>query len=421
MFDIVNIVVRGGDGGDGAVSFRREKFVALGGPDGGDGGGGGNVIIVADSSVSALLRFRSNRVYRAGDGGNGEGKRKHGRGGKDLVLAVPAGTLISYRAQIGEPALADLAHPGERVVVARGGRGGFGNTHYVSPTNQAPRLAQKGEPGEENSIVLEMRLIADVGIIGRPNVGKSSLLAAASAASPKIASYPFTTREPALGVVNVDQRSFVVAEIPGLIEDAHLGRGLGHDFLRHVLRTRMLIHLIDGTSSCPVEDMNQVSGELTLFDSALSRKPQLVAVNKVDLPEVRSRVSDIRSAFREAGTEVLFISAATGEGVPGLMDRTLKALESIDRQRDVTVEKAPPKIFHPQPRRARFSVRREGDIFIIEAPELERIAARTDVTSPERRRELERELRRRGVSQALEKSGAKPGDKVRLGNFEWEW
>jgi len=290
VFDRVEIVIRAGDGGDGAVSFRREKHVPFGGPDGGDGGDGGNVVILADLSVTSLRMFKRKRVYRASKGEGGKGKKKHGKSGEDLVLRVPAGTIVLDKERSSDEALvADCAQAGQQAVVARGGRGGLGNTRFTSSTNQAPRIAQKGEVGEELSLILEMRLIADVGIIGFPNVGKSTLLAAASAAKPKIASYPFTTLEPVLGVVEVGLKSFVIAEIPGLIDGAHLGRGLGHDFLRHIMRTKILIHMIDGASASPVEDMVRVNAELSAFELTLAQKSQLVVINKIDLPQVQAQ------------------------------------------------------------------------------------------------------------------------------------
>ena len=421
MFDRAEIVVRAGDGGDGIVSFRREKFVPFGGPDGGDGGDGGDVVIRANSSVTSLRIFKQRRFYRAGNGKNGRGKKKHGKKGEDLILTVPLGTVVSHKTQIGGDALsADLEQPGQQVVVAKGGKGGLGNTHFTSSTNQAPRIAQKGEAREENSIILELRLIADVGIIGYPNVGKSTLLAASSAAKPKIASYPFTTREPILGVVEVGQRSLVLAEIPGLIDGAHLGRGLGHDFLRHIARTKMLIHLIDGSSASPVEDMRQVNDELKLYDSALAQKPQLVVVNKIDLPQVQARLTELKDAFGNAGTIPFFISAATGEGVSEFMAETMKVLAEV-RVKVEAGERVSRKVFRPQPRATGASVYKEGDTFVVVAPELERIVAKTGVTSPEVYQQLKRQLARQGVSKALEKAGVKPGDRVRCGNLEWEW
>lgn len=347
MFDKVGIVVKAGGGGNGTVSFRREKFVPFGGPDGGDGGDGGDVIVRAEPAVTSLKVLARKRYYRAADGRNGGSKKRHGRNGENLLLTVPVGTVVSHKSQIGDSAaIADLDQPGEEVVAAKGGKGGFGNTHFASSTNQAPQVAQEGGEGEENSIILELKLIADVGLIGYPNVGKSSLLAAVSAAKPKIAGYPFTTLEPVLGVAEVGERSFVLAEIPGLIDGAHLGRGLGHDFLRHIIRTRMLIHLVDGGSPSPVEDMIRVNNELSLFDSALVQKPQLAAVNKIDLPEVRARLAEIRDGFSVVGTKVFFVSAATGEGIPELMAETMKLLKSTAKPEAGKIK----KVFHPQPR-----------------------------------------------------------------------
>ncbi len=421
MFDKVEILVKAGNGGDGAVSFRREKFVPFGGPDGGDGGDGGNVVIIADPSVASLRLFKQKRLYRAGNGKNGQGQKKHGKKGEDLILKVPVGTIALDKTRISSEALiADWGQSGQWTVVARGGKGGWGNIHFVSSTNQAPRLAKKGEVGEENSIILELRLIADVGIIGYPNVGKSTLLALASAAKPKIASYPFTTLEPILGVVEVGQKSFVLAEIPGLIDGAHLGRGLGHDFLRHVMRTKILIHVVDGASSSPVEDVAQVNIELSLFDSALAQKPQLVVVNKVDLPQVQARLVEIRDAFSNVGIPVLFVSAARGDGVPELMAEAVKMLNQVAADARAG-EKIPRVVFRPQPRDVGASVHKEGNTFVVVAPELERIVARVDMTSPEVRSQLHKQLVRLGVSRALERAGVKPGDKVRCGNFEWEW
>ena len=421
MFDNIGIRVKAGDGGGGVVSFRREKFVPFGGPDGGDGGEGGNVILVADASVTSLRLFKRNRLYKAADGKDGRGKKQHGKKGEDLLLRVPAGTVVSDNTRTGSEALiADLEQPGRQAVVARGGKGGLGNTHFVSSTNQTPRIAQKGEAGEEYAIMLELRLIADVGIIGYPNVGKSTLLAAASAAKPKIASYPFTTLEPVLGVVEVDRQSFVLAEIPGLVDDAHLGRGLGHDFLRHIMRTRILIHLVDGASASPVEDMIQVNTELSLFDPALAQKPQLVAVNKIDLPQVQTQLAQIKGAFSSVGTDVLFISAVTGEGVATLMAEAAKMLNQAAAEVPAG-EKVARVVFRPQPRGAGASVYKEGDIFVVVAPELERIVSRVDVTSAEVRWQLQGQLVRLGVTRALERAGARPGDKVRCGQCEWEW
>ncbi len=420
MIDHSEIVVKSGDGGSGAISFRRESFVPLGGPDGGDGGKGGDVILAADPTVSNLRQFQRKRFYKAGSGLRGMGSKKHGKDGEDLMLRVPVGTVVSERPGTGELIpLADLAQPGDQAEVARGGMGGRGNTRFKSSTNQAPRLAEKGEPGVEKTLVLEMRLIADVGIIGFPNAGKSTLLTAATAARPKIAEYPFTTLEPVLGVVEVANETFVLAEIPGLIEGAHLGKGLGHEFLRHALRTRALINLIDGTSLNPVEDMKQVNTELSLFDASLAKKPQIVAVNKIDLPEVQARMEALGEAFRNAGvSKIFFISAATREDVPRLMLEVLRVLQQVPVAAKV---EAPPKVFHPQPRESRVRVRREGDTFVVSAPGLERLMAAPDVLAAEMRAQLKQRFVRLGVTRALEKAGIRPGNKVRCGTIEFEW
>jgi len=419
MFDRIEVAVKAGDGGDGAISFRREKFVPLGGPDGGDGGAGGDIVVRADLGVTDLRVFKQKGFYRAAKGGNGLGQKKHGKRGKNLVLTVPVGTVVLSKGQmVGDTLIADLEELGQQAVIARGGKGGIGNPHFASSTNQAPHIAQQGEAGEKASVILELRLIADVGIIGYPNVGKSTLLTAASAAKPKIASYPFTTREPILGVVEVNQRSFILAEIPGLIDGAHLGRGLGRDFLRHVVRTKMLIHLIDGGSASPVEDMIRVNGELSSFDSSLAGKPQLVVINKIDLPQVQVRLAEIKAAFSSVGTTVLFISAAAKEGVSELMAETMRLLQSIGAQVGVGISQ---KVFRPQPQGSGASVHKEGDTFVVVAPELERIVAGAGGSSHELHRQLKRQFTRMGVSRALEKAGVKPGDKVRCGYLEWEW
>jgi GTP-binding protein len=408
VFDKVKVLVMAGDGGDGAVSFRREKYVPFGGPDGGDGGNGGEVAIVADLDAKGLREFGRKRFYRAGNGGNGRGQKKHGKNGKDLILRVPVGTMAWDGSN--EVLITDFEKPGQQAVVVRGGKGGLGNTHFASSTNQAPRIAQKGEVGEETEIVLELRLIADVGIIGYPNAGKSTLLAVASAAKPKIAGYPFTTLEPILGL----------AEIPGLIDGAHIGRGLGHDFLRHIMRTKIVIHLIDGTSVSPVEDMIRVNTELGLFDSALAEKRQIVVINKVDLPQVKARLDEIREAFRGASIPVLCISAVTGEGVAELMAEAMRILGQVAAE--VRAErKTPSKVFHPQRRGKGVSVHKKEDTLVVVSPELERIIARVDMANPEVRWQVRGHMVRMGVSKALERAGVKPGDKVRCGSYEWEW
>ncbi|OGO01348.1 MAG: hypothetical protein A2Y90_00540, partial [Chloroflexi bacterium RBG_13_52_12] len=370
--------------------------------------------------VDNLRYYHQKSIYRGEKGHGGTGKKKYGRDGEDLVLAVPPGTVVTSIEEDGlEVLLADLENPGDKVIAANGGKGGWGNVHYKSSTNQAPHIAQKGEAGEERYIRLEMKLIADVGIIGYPNAGKSTLLAAASAAKPKIAGYPFTTIEPILGVVEIGLESFVIAEIPGLIEGAHLGKGLGHDFLRHAMRTKILVHLISGASGSPTEDMLKVNNELSLFDPSLGKRHQIVAINKIDLPEVQEVLDVIKSEFAESGIKAHYISAETGQGVSALMAEVLKVLKE-EAAAEVSPE-PPGKVFRPQPREARINVVREGDEFVIYSPGLDRIIGGSGVTTEELRWQLNFQLDKLGVNTALEKAGAKGGDKVRCGDLSWEW
>lgn len=324
--DEVRIKVEAGDGGRGCMSFRREKYVPRGGPDGGDGGNGGDVVVVADAQLTTLLDLRYQKLYRAGRGVHGRGKDQHGKRGEDRIIAVPVGTIIR-EAHSGE-LLADLNMAGERVAVAQGGKGGRGNARFVSSTNRSPRKVQPGLPGEKRELDIELRLLADVGIVGMPNAGKSTLIAAISAARPKIADYPFTTLVPNLGVVSYGEgKSFVVADIPGLIEGAHRGEGLGHKFLRHVSRTSLLIHLLDASrvrEEDALADWRAINRELELFDPALAAKPQIIVANKIDLPEARAHIALLEGLFTPMSLSFCAISAVTGEGL-----RELKQLIGI--------------------------------------------------------------------------------------------
>jgi GTPase len=329
--DEVHIKVKAGDGGDGAVAWRREKFIPRGGPAGGDGGNGGDVVLVVDPQLATLLDYRYVREHRAKNGGHGMGSDMNGPNGPPLELRVPPGTVVTD-ATSGK-VLADLGEPGARFVVAKAGRGGLGNMNFASSTNQAPRFAEKGTKGEERELVLELKLLADVGIIGFPNAGKSTLISRISRARPKIADYPFTTLVPNLGVVGWRDRSFVVADIPGLIEGAHEGAGLGHQFLRHVERCRVLVHLVDGApleeGRTPRRDLDAIDRELALYSPELARKPQIVAVNKVDVPEARAAAKKLAAALkrRKKGPgEVLVLSAVTGEGIDELLDAVGRVL-----------------------------------------------------------------------------------------------
>ncbi|MFW6126361.1 MAG: GTPase ObgE, partial [Chloroflexota bacterium] len=389
----------------------------FGGPDGGDGGNGGNVYVVGDRQLSTLHSLWGKRHWRAQSGGHGAGKKMHGKRGKDLLIRVPLGTVV-YRRENGEKvAVADVAEEGEKRMVVRGGRGGYGNARFATSTNQAPRMAQKGEPGEETHVVLELKLIADAGIIGYPSVGKSTLLAAASAARPRIAEYPFTTKEPVLGVVEVGNRSFVLAEIPGLIEGAHAGAGLGDEFLRHAERTKLLIHVVDGASGTPLADFENVNRELALYSPALAGKSQIVAVNKIDLPDVKARIAELQTCLRDVGVPLHFISAATTEGIQRLMQQAAAVLDRAE------VEEKPEgsRVFHPQPSADEVSVRREGEVFVVSCPKAESLVERMDCTKVEARAYLRRQLGRWGVVRALRRAGVKPGDTIRIGSMEMEW
>lgn len=329
--DEVRIYVKAGQGGNGCVSFRRERFIPKGGPDGGDGGRGGDVILQADVQLSTLLDLSYPQPFRAAKGAHGQGKGKTGKSGEDLIIRVPAGTLVRDD-QTGE-VIQDLIVEGQRFVAAAGGRRGRGNTRFATPTQRAPRHSEKGEPGEERWLRLELKLLADVGLLGYPNVGKSTLLSYISSARPKIADYPFTTLAPNLGVVVQGRHGpFVVADIPGLIEGASKGVGLGLTFLRHVERTKLLVHLLDiseGPSRDPVHDFHALNEELKAYQASLEKKPQIVALNKIDLPEVRSRAFSFKDPFEKIGLRLYFISGQTGEGVDELMEGVAETLESM--------------------------------------------------------------------------------------------
>ncbi|MDP2662853.1 MAG: GTPase ObgE [Dehalococcoidia bacterium] len=328
--DVVKIYVESGAGGNGVVAFRREKFVPFGGPSGGDGGRGGSVYLEIDPHLNTLMPFRRKRHFRARHGGHGEGSNRHGASAEDIIIKAPPGTTVR-EAETGEQ-LADLTEPGDRLLVAKGGKGGFGNAHFATSTHQAPRLALDGEAGESRWLILELKLLADVGLVGLPNAGKSTLLSRVSAATPKIADYPFTTLEPQLGVVDVGDSSFVMADLPGLIEGAHRGAGLGHEFLRHIERTRLLVHLVDGKSPDPWGDYQAINQELALHNVALETREQVVAVNKVDLTEVRERLPEILAPFKKAEVRAMAVSALSGEGLDSLMRQVAGSLATVPRE-----------------------------------------------------------------------------------------
>lgn len=420
FIDEAIIQVKSGKGGDGVVHFRREKYVPFGGPDGGDGGRGGDVVLEVKPTLNTLSAFQYRREFHAPDGGRGGGNNKTGRSGEDLVIPVPPGTVV-YDEVTGEM-IGDLVEAGERLVVARGGRGGRGNARFATSRNQAPRIAEKGEPAEERRLRLELRLIADVGIVGVPNAGKSTFLAAVTNARPKIAPYPFTTLEPNLGVAVLDEEtSLVLADIPGLIEGAHQGVGLGHAFLRHIQRTRVLIHLLDGLAEDPLLDYAQIQSELALFDPELAQKPQLVAFNKIDLPEVRARWPEIEAQLQKRGAGRPFqptaISAATGENVRSLLYQAARVLAQQPPSRPAA--ELPVYRLEADPRE--FSIARTPDGWRVSGQAIERAAAMTYWEYDQSVRRFQRILETLGIEAALRERGVQPGDTVRIGDHELEW
>ncbi|MFV9504854.1 MAG: GTPase ObgE [Oscillochloridaceae bacterium umkhey_bin13] len=425
-FDRATIEVRAGTGGGGAATFRREKFVPRGGPNGGDGGRGGHIYLVADPNLNTLLSFRYERKFAAEAGGNGQKNNMHGRQGKDFEIRVPPGTVV--RANIeGVTYEVDLAQPGQRLLAARGGRGGLGNIHFTTSVRQAPRIAELGEPGEALTLELELKLIADVGLVGFPNAGKSTLLSVISAARPKIANYPFTTLQPNLGMVEVGERDrFVVADIPGLIEGAHAGVGLGHDFLRHVERTRVLIHVVDAAGvdfRDPVDDFRQINEELRLYQPELADRPQVVALNKQDLPEARANLDRLR---RELGVppENLFpIAAATREGVDEVLRRVAALLRDDPAPQREPVESDSPALTWPLPvlDENAFTVIREEGAWRVRGVKIERLMRMTNFNQLEAVDRLQRVFEASGISAALLAAGLEEGDMVRIGETELEW
>lgn len=415
FIDEARIYVQAGDGGNGVVAFRREKYVPRGGPAGGDGGDGGDVILEADAQMNTLFQLHQQTHFAANRGAHGRGKNQTGARGHDVVIRVPLGTVV-YDAESGAM-LADLAIPGQRVVVARGGRGGRGNAHFATSTHQAPWIAEKGEPGERRWLRLELKLLADVGLIGMPNAGKSTLLSAVSAAKPKIADYPFTTLQPNLGVVSVNNEyEFVLADLPGLIEGAHTGAGLGHQFLRHVERTRLLIHVLDGSHPDVLDHYVQINEELRLYNPILTERPQVVAFNKMDLPEAQARWPEVERALSDK-RRVFPISAATGQGVWQLMRYVGQLLQTLPPLALMTAE-VPAFRLDEAPE---FTVRREGNIWLVEGKRIEQLVARTMWQYPDAAERAQRQMEAMGVLEALRRAGVQPGDIVRIGNMDLEW
>lgn len=416
FIDEVRIEVESGKGGDGAVHFRREKYVPFGGPDGGDGGRGGDVLLVVKPILNTLSHFHHQNKFSAQNGAAGAKQNMTGRSGQHLVLEVPPGTLV-YDAESGDT-LGDLTEPGQELRVAKGGRGGKGNARYATATNQAPRIGERGEPGQTRALRLELKLIADVGIVGAPNAGKSTLLASTTRARPKIGDYPFTTLEPNLGVAELDDETvLVLADIPGLIEGAHRGIGLGHDFLRHIQRTRVLIHLLDGMAPDPLLDFAQINSELALFDPNLAAKPQIVVLNKIDLPDVQARWSELASALKKRGYEAMAISAVTGSNVRALLYRAAQLLEETPQVQPV--ESVPVYRLEADPRQ--FQIEHHPDGWHVEGEAIVRAASMTYWEYHQSVRRFQRILQALGIEDALRKAGVQSGDTVFIGEYELEW
>lgn len=417
FFDQAKIYIRSGNGGDGMLSFRREKHVPFGGPDGGDGGDGGAIVFTASRHLNSLMRFNRQVHFKAEHGKHGGTQKRNGRRGETLRIEVPAGTVI--RDEETGAVLADITSEEQEVMVLPGGKGGRGNIHFTSSVNQAPRIAERGEPGEELWVTLELKLIADVGVVGVPNAGKSTLLSVISEAKPKVANYPFTTLQPNLGVVELDNfETFVVADIPGLIEGAASGVGLGHDFLRHVERTRVLIHLLDGTAKEPLEDWAMINQELALYDIALEERPQLVILNKMDLPDAIAWEPLIEEEINKAGFPFMSISAVTGQNVRQMLYRVRKMLD----------EAPPAKTRHEDETTVitakeddGFIIEREGSGWRVRGKQIERVAAMTYFEFDSTLVRFQKILESAGISQALEEAGVSVGDTVYIGEEELEW
>ena len=419
--DYVKIVVKSGNGGDGAVSFRREKYVAAGGPDGGDGGKGGDVYFTVDPDSNTLVDFRYKKKFKAEDGKNGEGGHRYGRGGDDLYIKVPLGTLIKD-AETGK-ILADLCKPGQTELIFPGGRGGKGNSHFATSTRQAPHFSQGGEKGIEREIILELKLLADVGLIGFPNVGKSTFLSTVTSATPKIADYHFTTLEPSLGVVKSEYgNSFVIADIPGIIEGASQGTGLGLQFLRHIERTRLLLHVIDVSGiegRNPVDDFNVINNELKSYSEKLSSRTQIIVASKADLIQDETLYNELVKLANDKNMKIFKISAVTGEGVKELLDYVSNILKTLPKEELIDIEEV--KKVYTLEEKEEFNITKEDGVFIVNGPGIERIMRRVNLDDNESMHYFHKCLDKLGVNQALKEAGVQEGDTVRLIDWELEW
>lgn len=420
FIDRARIFVQSGKGGDGMSSFRHEKFVPKGGPNGGDGGQGGNVVLVADRNVNTLVDFRFRRLFKAKPGGKGEGSNKYGRNAEDLLITVPFGTIVKDE-ETGQ-VMADLSRDGQRAIVAKGGRGGRGNWHFRTSANRTPTFAERGEPGEERWLRLELKVLADVGLLGYPSVGKSSILRKVSAAQPEVAAYHFTTLNPILGVVNLpDHRSFVMADIPGLIDGASEGVGLGHDFLRHIERTKILIHVVDVSGiegRDPIEDYEKINAELAKYSEKLARKRQVVAANKIDLLGDSDNLERLMDYMTAHGVEVYPICAMTGEGMDKLLERVWTMLEEYVEEPDETTE----EVVYKAQNKPDFEVKRDDDgAFVITGARIENLVAMTNFDDDQSLRRFQRIWRYMELDKLLQEHGIQDGNTVRIYSMEFEY
>lgn len=419
--DYAKIIIKSGNGGDGAITFRREKYVAAGGPDGGDGGRGGSIYFKVDPNANTLIDFRFTKKFKAQNGENGSGANKYGKSGEDLYINVPIGTIIKD-VETGK-VVADLSKPGQEELVLKGGKGGKGNSHFATSTRQVPRFAQAGEEGEEKEVILELKLLADVGLLGFPNVGKSTFLSVVTDAKPKIANYHFTTIEPNLGVVKTKNGdSFVIADIPGIIEGASAGVGLGIQFLRHVERTRLLLHVIDvsGTEGRdPVQDFYTINEELKKYSEKLSSRKQIIVANKIDIMQDDSNYKKLEELAKKENLEIYKISGATGEGVEKLLNRVSEVLKTLPKEGLVEVEER--VVYTLDEDKDGFIVRKDGDKFIIEGKAINRLMGRINVDDNESMYYFQKNLKSLGIEDELKKQGIKEGDLVQILNWTFEW
>jgi len=419
--DYTKIIIKSGDGGNGAVAFRREKYVAAGGPDGGDGGNGGNIYFQVDKDRNTLIDFRYNKKFKAKNGENGSGNHCNGKYGEDLCIKVPRGTVVKD-AETGK-VVVDLSEPDQKELILRGGRGGRGNSHFATATRQAPRFSEDGEKGEEKELILELKLLADVGLLGFPNVGKSTFLATVTEAKPKIANYHFTTLEPNLGVVRTKNGGgFVIADIPGIIEGASEGVGLGIQFLRHVERTRLLLHFLDVSGQegrNPVEDFYAINEELKKYSEKLSKRKQIIVANKIDVMQDETLLNEVKELAEKEGLEFYQISGATKQGVQELIDHISEILETLPKEELIEIEDK--IVYTLEDEKQQWEVKKQDEIFIVTGKAVERLMGRVNIEDNESMYYLQKSLKNMGIEDKLKEMGVCEGDTVIIADWELEW